>query len=346
MRRGTRGAFTPRLCFLQLSAEDDEEVWRIIEQIVAARARLHPAFQSPDKASTLSVKELRRWFESQAAERAAQSSSANARGETGLRKRGESENRPRGQGENGLQRQGENGLHRQAEKEVQGKGENGHQETRYGEKGSIEAALSDGESSDLDLEWAAAKEAALLGKEFGRAGIDEGKVERNEVPSEKRGEVEKASTAGKESAGGAEEAATKANKIVRRRKSVPSEDDLIAMVARLEENGGHSEGDGEDGNGKADGKPSNGNRGTNESEAAVNGNTASKDGSVSGGSEYMGPVGGEDRVVVYMTSVRAVSGMCFRSLGDCADSRCFGFRSFPKCVFRWSFLVFVALSVY
>eukprot|EP00243_Klebsormidium_subtile_P008414 TRINITY_DN3986_c0_g1_i1.p1 TRINITY_DN3986_c0_g1~~TRINITY_DN3986_c0_g1_i1.p1 ORF type:complete len:490 (+),score=96.35 TRINITY_DN3986_c0_g1_i1:229-1698(+) len=295
--------------YSELSAEDDEEVWRIIEQIVAARARSHPAFQSPDKASTLSVKELRRWFESQAAERATQSSSAKARGEKGLRKRGDDKNRPHGQGENGLQKQGEHGLHRQ--------GENGLQKTRYGEKVPVEAVLSDEESSDLEREWVAAKEAALLGKDFDRASGEEGRVEKRKEDSlEERGEIGTASEAGNESAAEAAEAATKANKIVRRRKSVPSEQDLNAMVANSDGNGGQSEGERER-KGDAGGRDSNGDQRKKANDVAVNGNTGSKDVSVSGGSEYRGPAGGEDRVVVYMTSVRAVR----KTFEECATVR-------------------------
>ncbi|GAQ92359.1 Glutaredoxin family protein [Klebsormidium nitens] len=292
----------------KLSAEDDEEVWRIIEQIVAARARSHPAFQSPDKASTLSVKELRRWFESQAVERAGQSNSAKARGERGLRKPGELENEPLVEGKNGLHRQGENG--------VQGRGQNGHRESSYGEKISVKAVLSDEESPNSKREWAALKEAALLGNNFGRAGGEEGRdVKSKEDPLGERREVGTASTARKKSEAEAAEAAPKASKIVRRRKSIPSESDLNAMVANLDENGGQSEREkGEERKEDADERHSNGDQGK---KVAVNGDTGLEQVSVSGGSEYRGPAGGEDRVVVYMTSVRAVR----KTFEECATVR-------------------------
>jgi hypothetical protein len=276
------------------SAEEDEEVWRIVEQIVSSRKHSHPRFQSPEKASSLSVKELRRWFESQAAERADSTD---------------------GQRESG---QCENGQCKLGHKENGQWDESNSKMNRF----SDEMVTSDSDSSEQGREG-----ASLLGEKGDVSGTSEEETE------------EAALVAATNGSGGLERTPAvsppRVKKIVRRQKSPPKEfqdleepsvtswvvedeqlgarkDEIESDKVNVQPNGGSASslnrGSGLNQNGGSTlGKKGGSVIRPNEGSISVlNERTLLEDGSETGRPGYQGPPGGEERVVVYMTSMRAV----------------------------------------
>jgi hypothetical protein len=281
------------------SAEEDEEVWRIVEQIVSSRKHSHPRFQSPEKASSLSVKELRRWFESQAAERA---DSVDGQSESG-------------HCENGLCENGQRNL---------GHKENGHWDES---NRKVNGVLDKTVTSDSDLSEQGREGVNLFGEKGDTSGTSE---------DEKKGAALVAVSNG---SGGHERTPAasppRVKKIVWRLKSPPKEfqdleePSVTSSVVEDKQSGARKdeiESDKVDPQPKGDSDSSQ-NRGSalsqngesnlgkkggsviEQSEGSIsvpNERALLKDGSETGGPGYQGPPGGEERVVVYMTSMRAV----------------------------------------